>query len=168
VLCIRAASDLDYGDLMAFVTSHFDECCDWELSCVSHDVPHGIVSHSALQLRTEDSLSCFVSRLATPDTQCIDFVEFVPFEFLSNAFIFDFLAMMNDSLELFTPHIWMKVRSRLTALPPACSQNRREVKIGVRFEPTSRLCGMIACLTDPSCANVHVQSQGVVIVMAST
>ena len=161
--------------LIGFVASHFHELSEESLRCMDLEIARTLMSHPSLKVRDEDSLYEFVKLRSVEEEDFVDLLEFVHFEYLSNACIKDFVSFGSEHLlNSLNSLIWTRICQRLVLAPalkgdPRSSGSKAQSKASVRsfvYDSSKPLDGIISHLTQEIGGNVH--DHGIVVVTASS
>jgi hypothetical protein len=104
----------------------------------------------------EDCLYRFISNRISEDDDFVSLLEFVQFEWLSDATVSQFVEEMPPFFDRFNAAIWRRV----------CARLRNGFRVNCLFRKTKPLDGIISYLTQQSAGNVFQKK--IVNVMASS
>jgi hypothetical protein len=150
---------------IAFLASHFHELSVDLLSELTVSQLHDVLHHPSLQIRDEEMLCSYLISRFESDPLYFEMIEFIHFEYLSDAVLSEFVAHSHKFLSLMNLSIWNRICDRLISTASTAIQSG-ENAISCPFRPDHALNGIIRHLTLECGGNVH--DAGVVTVSESS
>jgi hypothetical protein len=142
-----------------FLATHFCELDAYCIENIHREVISMILASDRLQLKSEDWLYAFITRISHQDEANLSLLAFVRFDLLSDQSMQHFISVSSQSPGFLNIHLWSSLCARLR-LPTQTQGSVRE------FKPDSPLSGIISFLTKRHGGNVH--DLNIVKITAST
>jgi hypothetical protein len=89
----------DSDDLIGRISSNFSQLTSSELDGISVSVLFHILSHHLLMISSEDDPFWYIGSHLCSDPECLDFLQFVSFEYLSSDCLCCFLSALPYSID---------------------------------------------------------------------
>jgi hypothetical protein len=137
--------DLLNDDLVDRISSNFHELMMSDIEAIPSSVLFHILSNNLLIISSEDELFSYISSLIVSDSEYLNFLQFVRFEYLSSESISCFLSSLPDLIDC---RLWESISRRLT------SAHTLHV-VEFRIPEAGSLKGIISYLTTKHGGNVH-------------
>jgi hypothetical protein len=158
-------------EVIAFIASHFYEIPSTSFEHISDSIVESILSHSDLQIMSEDSLYEFIISRIRENCNSLNLLEFVKFEYLSTDNITMFCDLSQDFYDQLNQSIWSGICIRLLqAISPTSSSSRTKHQrkfISLVPDVNNPLLGGVISFLTARC-NGNVSDKGIVVVTSSS